>query len=174
MPVHTDRVLDVNSQQRLKALADDTRVRILGILRDSPASAKEVSGLLEMSHGRVGHHMNVLRDAGLIAVVEERQVRAMTEKLYGPTFERLTFSAPGADRLRFVLGQISSEALPSPEQPFEPPAMLVTARMTEGRAAEFHARCRELIGEFVDEEEPGADHVFGMATTVFLTGTPSR
>ena len=99
MSVHTDRLVDIDSQERLKALANDTRVKILGILADAPASAKDVSGLLNMTHGKVGHHMKVLSDAGLIAVVEERKVRAMTEKLYGPTFDRLTFSVPGADRL---------------------------------------------------------------------------
>lgn len=174
MSVHKDRILDVDSQERLKALANDTRVRILGILTDAPASAKEVSGLLGMTHGKVGHHMSVLSEAGLISVVEERKVRAMTEKLYSSTFDRLTFSAPGADRLRFTLGQIAREALPSSEQPFEPPALLVTARMTKEGAAEFNSRCRELIDEFADSEEPDAEQVFGMATTVFLTGTPTR
>jgi DNA-binding transcriptional ArsR family regulator len=174
MPAHTDRVLDIDSQQRLKALGDDTRARILGILGDRPSSAKEISGLLEMTHGKVGHHMNVLHEAGLIEVVEERRVRAMTEKLYGPTFERLTFSVPGADRLQFTLGQIAREARPSSEQPFEPPAMFITVRMTEERARAFHARCRELMEEFADSGDPDSTNVFGLATSVFLTGTPGR
>jgi len=118
--------------------------------------------------------MNVLRDAGLIEVVEERKVRALTEKLYGVTYDRLTFSVPGADRLRFALEQIAREALPSHEQPFTPPAQVVSVRMTEERAAGFHSRCLALVEEFVSSEDPSATTSFGMGTTVFLTGTPTR
>ena len=174
MSVRPESVLDLDSQQRLKAIADETRAKILQLLHDAPASAKEVSRLLEMSHGKVGHHMNVLRDAGLIHVVEERKVRALTEKIYSPTYDRLTFSVPGTDRLRFTLEQVAREALPSSEQPFTPPALMVTARMSESRAAEFHEWLQYLIDEFVDSGEEAADTVFGLAASVFLTGTPQR
>ena len=174
MPVRSDTVLDLDSEQRLKAIADQTRTRILQLLRDAPASAKEVSRLLEMSHGKVGHHMNVLREAGLIHVVEERKVRALTEKLYAPTFDRLTFSVPGTDRLRFTLEQVAREALPGSDQPFTPPAMFVTARMSESKAAEFQVWLQYLIDEFVESGEEEAETVFGFAGSVFLTGTPRR
>ena len=173
MPVRKS-VLDLDSQQRLKAIADQTRTSILQLLHDAPASAKEVSSLLDMSHGKVGHHMNVLREAGLIHVVEERKVRALTEKIYAPTFDRLTFSVAGTDRLRFTLEQVAREAMPGSEQPFTPPAMFVTARMSEAKAAEFHEWLLYLIDEFVGSGEEAAETVFGLAGSVFLTGTPKR
>lgn len=174
MSLHTGVVLELDSPQRLKALADDTRTRILQILRDSPASAKDLATDLGMSHGKVGHHIKVLRENGFIEVVEERPVRALTEKIYAPAFDRLVFTAPGSDRLRFALEMIAREAVPAEEQPFEPPAMVVTARMSERRAAEFHARCRDLMEEFLSSEEPEAEEVFGIGASVFLTGAPPR
>ena len=80
MTLHT-RDLVMDSPDQLKAFADETRAKILRVLDDGPASAKQLSDLLKMSHGKVGHHMKVLREAGLIEVVEERPVRAVTERV---------------------------------------------------------------------------------------------
>jgi DNA-binding transcriptional ArsR family regulator len=165
-----DLVLDEPNQ--LKALADETRAKMLRILEDGPASAKQLSILLEMSHGKVGHHMKVLRDAGLIEVVEERPVRAVTERFYGLTYDRLRFAASEDDRLGFLFAQASREARPASEQPFDPPGILLTVRMSDERAAEFHQRITELAEEFANSGEVGADEVYGVAASVFVTDTP--
>ena len=62
--------------------APTPRTKILQVLDDRPASAKQLSDLLNMSHGKIGHHLKVLERHGFVEVVETRQVRAMTEKLY--------------------------------------------------------------------------------------------
>lgn len=164
--------LVLNSSRRLKAIADDTRARILRTLGDGPASAKELSGLMGMSHGKIGHHLKVLREARFIEVVEERQVRALTERFYGLTFEELAFDYPGMSRLDFTLNQAAREA--GAEQPFDPPAVLVTVRIGEDRAEEFHRKLTELAREFGDSNDPEASNVFGLTAAVFLTDTPSR
>lgn len=172
MSVHTRDVLVLDEPDQLKAIADDTRAKILRILEEEQASAKQLSGLLGMSHGKVGHHVKVLAEAGLIEVVEERKVRAMTERLYGLTYERLAFDVPGTSRLSFTLDQAAREA--APDQPFDPPAVLVTARMSEPRAASFHRRVVELAEEFGEAGEEGASVVFGLTSAVFATDTPDR
>lgn len=170
MSVHKGGSFVLETNDQLKAIANETRARILRILEERSASAKQLSGLLQMSHGKVGHHVKVLAEAGLIEVVEERKVRAMTERLYGLTYERLAFDVPGTSRLSFTLDQAVREA--SPHQPFDPPAMLVTARMSEQRAAEFHLRIIELAEEFGDTGDDGAPSVYGLTAAVFATETP--
>lgn len=171
--MHTSE-LAIDSGQRLKALANDTRARILTILEDGPASAKQLSDLLEMSHGKVGHHVKVLRESGLIEIVEERKVRALTERFYGLTYDRLTFTDDAGDRLRFILSQAAREALPTSDQPFDPPGALLTVRLTEEKAGEFHTRLLDLVMEFEAAADREAEHVFGMTGAVFLTDTPTR
>lgn len=172
MPLHTNTELVLDTPEKLKAIADDNRSRILRILQDGPASAKELAGLTGMSHGKVGHHVKVLRQAGFIEVVDERPVRAVVERFYGLTYERLRFDVGGMNRLQFTLDQAAREA--SPDQPFEPPGFIFTVRMEESDAAEFHRRLVALGEEFNESEEPGASTVFGFTGAVFSTETPAR
>ena len=128
--------------------------------------------MMGMSHGKIGYHLRVLKEAGFITVVEEKPVRAVVERFYGLTFERLQLGAGSADRLRFALSQAAREA--SDEQPFDPPAILMTTRMTSEAAEEFHRRLVELAEQFERAGSAGADAVFGFTASVFLTDTPHR
>ena len=88
---HSTRPLDydapdtlvVSEPAQLRALGDEVRGRIVGLLRERAASASELGDLLEMPKGTVGHHLKVLERAGLVHVVRTRRVRAVTEKYYG-------------------------------------------------------------------------------------------
>jgi hypothetical protein len=98
----------------------------------------------------------------------------VTERFYGLTYDRLRFATDADDRLGFVFGQAAREALPSSQQPFDPPGMLVTARMSRDQARQFHARMISLVSEFEKAAEPYGDEVFGIAGAVFATDTPKR
>lgn len=78
-----DETLVVDDPDRLRALADDLRVKIVTVLRERAQSTTELAELLGLPKGTVGHHVKVLERAGLIRVVRTRQVRAVTEKYYG-------------------------------------------------------------------------------------------
>jgi DNA-binding transcriptional ArsR family regulator len=173
MTVHTDRELVLTGAEQVKAIADPTRTKILQVLDDRPASAKQLAGLLDMSHGKIGHHLKVLERHGLVQVVEERPVRAMTEKLYGLTYDRLRITLTDgepADPLVFLFEQAIREAAPAAEQPFAGGRRLYSVRMPEGRAAEFARRLVALADEFSDSEGPGP--VFGFAGAVYRTSIP--
>ena len=172
MSLHTDSILLLDSPKRLRAIADETRAQILRILEDGPASAKELSSIMEMSHGKIGHHLRVLKDAGFIAIVDERPVRAVVERFYGLTYERLQLGEGGADRLRFALAQAAREA--AEDQPLDPPAILLTSRLSSAAAEDFHRRLIDLAEEFASAGDPDADTVFGFSGSVFLTDTPHR
>lgn len=161
----------------LKAIAHPVRSRILQVLDDRPASAKQLSVLLRESHGKIGHHLRVLADRGLVQVIEERKVRAMTEKLYGLTYERLRVEFPatsqdGGDRLRFLFGQAAREAARAEQQPFSPQGRLYSVRMPADRAAEFAQRLIALADEFADAS--GEGRMFGFAGAVYATNLPEE
>lgn len=51
-----------------KALGDERRLRILGVLREGPSSLSELAQRLELSKSTIHHHMGMLRAAGLVRV----------------------------------------------------------------------------------------------------------
>lgn len=54
-----------------RALGDDTRLRILRLLRDQDRYLTEIAQVLELSKPTVKHHLALLRAAGLITVTDE-------------------------------------------------------------------------------------------------------
>ena len=67
----------------LKALSDETRLRILRLLSKSAVSVGEISEQLEVSPYNVSKHLRILRDAGLL-VCEKRgkqRLYSIPEKL---------------------------------------------------------------------------------------------
>lgn len=58
--------LDDSTLQILKALADESRLRILGVLCREPLNVNELTELLEMGQSRVSRHLKILADAGIL------------------------------------------------------------------------------------------------------------
>src|ERR1035437_217302 len=92
-----DDVLVVREPEQLRALGDDLRSKIVILLRDRASSTTELAQKLGLPRGTVGHHVKVLEKAGLVRVVRTRQVRAMTEKVYGRTARLFLFKSTDAD-----------------------------------------------------------------------------
>ncbi|AEE97795.1 autorepressor SdpR family transcription factor [Mahella australiensis] len=55
----------------LKALGDETRRRILEMLRDRDMTAGEIAEHFDITKPSISHHLNILKQAGL--VVDERK-----------------------------------------------------------------------------------------------------
>jgi ArsR family transcriptional regulator len=51
-----------------KALADNTRLRLVGILSKGEFTVQELTGVLEMGQSRVSRHLKILADAGILSV----------------------------------------------------------------------------------------------------------
>jgi DNA-binding transcriptional ArsR family regulator len=67
-PAETDRggrPIDLHTVKVLKALADETRLRILQLLTERPLYGQQLAEALGVSHPTVSHHMAQLRIAGL-------------------------------------------------------------------------------------------------------------
>ncbi len=72
-----EKYLDINQnngmQKVWKALSDPTRRKILELLRSGELSAGEIAENFETSWPTISHHLDVLRDAGLISSRREGQ-----------------------------------------------------------------------------------------------------
>jgi DNA-binding transcriptional ArsR family regulator len=67
----------------LKALGEDTRVRIVGLLMDAPLDVSEITRLVGVSQYNVSKHLRVLREAGLLQVEKagRRHLYALAEDI---------------------------------------------------------------------------------------------
>src|SRR5581483_7941039 len=54
-----------------KALADESRLRILGLLATQPRSVEELAALLDLSAPTVSHHLSRLKELGLVRMQPE-------------------------------------------------------------------------------------------------------
>jgi len=55
-----------NPVDYFKALADDTRVRLLNLLSDREFNVNELVAIFEMGQSRISRHLKILADAGLV------------------------------------------------------------------------------------------------------------
>jgi DNA-binding transcriptional ArsR family regulator len=167
-----------------RAFADPTRQRIVSLLQERAATTKQLAGALGLSPGTVGHHLKVLEEAGLIRVVRTRKVRAMTEKYYGNTYRRVTFTArnfawreelPGVSP-QFMLQQAIDEYDDSVlyeerEGSVLPMSTRSHARVPASHAEEFAKKVLELAEEFEVEPVSG-ERVYSFVAAVFRTNLP--
>src|SRR6202011_5901751 len=84
--------VSITSLQQFKAISDRTRSRILGIIQNQPATAKQIADRLEATPGAIGHHLHVLEAAGLAKAVARRLTRGIVANYYTRTARIFDFS----------------------------------------------------------------------------------
>src|SRR5580693_4564647 len=83
--------LTITSAEQYRALGHPLRHQLLFALGQRPATISQLALALDSHKGNVAHHLKVLREAGLVAVTETRQVRGGTEQYYQRTARLLRF-----------------------------------------------------------------------------------
>jgi DNA-binding transcriptional ArsR family regulator len=174
-----DDFLVVDEPEKLRALGDATRGRIIALLNQRAASTTELAAALGMPKGTVGHHLKVLERAGLIRVVRTRQVRALTEKYYGrvarlyqlktvETEEDLGGGAIAAMLLRHA----ADEALATGADEAGEVAVR-RVRLTDTDVRRFRRRLLRLFGDFEAADDPeGELHLLSLALFRSITTLP--
>ncbi|QLG47598.1 ArsR/SmtB family transcription factor [Natrinema halophilum] len=81
------------------AVDEPVRAMILDMLADEPMTAGDVDAELtsrgiDRTENTVRHHINTLRDAGLVEVVRYEEGRGGTSKYYGATTMLLSYTLP--------------------------------------------------------------------------------
>ena len=56
----------MNTVQMLKALGDETRIRIVNILRDRPLCVCEIESILEITQSNASRHLSKLMNANIV------------------------------------------------------------------------------------------------------------
>ena len=167
-----DDVLVVRESEQLRALGDDLRAEIVVILREHAHSITELAEKLGLPKGTVGHHVKVLEKAGLIRVVRTRQVRALTEKLYGRTARLFLFKssddADGEDVRNVAAASLRTaveEMLPLDDDDRTTFAVL-RVRLTDTDARRFVRRLEKLHEDFIAADRQDGEP-YGLAGALF-------
>ena len=175
-------VLDVDTPERLKALADPLRGHICDLVLERAMSVTELAERVDRPRGSVAYHVDVLLDAGLLQVTHTRRVRAVEERFYGRTAR--TYLLPDTPGEMPLVRQMMAEydhatadrliaewpdAADSDGPAF---ATYRRARIPVSRAAEYSRRLNELTLEFIDEPRDG-DIEFGLFVSLFPTNRPA-
>jgi DNA-binding transcriptional ArsR family regulator len=172
LPVH----LVINTAQQFKAISDPLRSRILGIIQNQPATAKQIADNLKVSPGAIGHHLHVLEAAGLAQVVARRLVRGIVANYYTRTARIFKYDLP-----REVAGNISinldimatafeelAEAEVNEEIDEQQCASFPHVRLSPERAAYYYERVNTLIDDILHETPNPDGKVYGILVSMFL------
>ena len=93
------------SNQVFRALADETRRRILRLLRDGPLTSGEIAGRFDSSWPTISRHLSVLREAGLVATErtgQEIRYELDSVSVDAPKSDSSTVTLRGAFRIHGV------------------------------------------------------------------------
>lgn len=155
--------LEISTADQFKALGHPLRQRLLFALGQEPATISQLAATLGTAKGNVGHHLGVLREAGMVRVVETRQVRGGTEQYYRRTAKLFDFTGEGERANRMVTLQAVAAELESAEG--QPMINLRNIRLTESQAAELATRLDQIVHELQDAGPGEARH--GVVVSVY-------
>jgi DNA-binding transcriptional ArsR family regulator len=147
-PEVPDVTLDASSPQQLKALAHPLRLRLLYALGERPATISQLAVSLAAQKGNIGHHLKVLHAAGLVRIVETRQVRGGTEHYYQRTARRVSVGGPPGASTAAMLQAIADEITRLPTEP--PLLTLRHLRLTEDQARRLAATLAAIVEDAAD------------------------
>jgi DNA-binding transcriptional ArsR family regulator len=150
-----DEVLEIGTPEQFKALSHPTRQRLLFALGQRPATISGLAVSLAVHKGSVAHHLKVLREAGMVRVVETRQVRGGTEQYYQRTARKLVVHEAPAEHNAAVFAAMAHEVSRAEE---EPVVLLRHLRLTEAAARRLGEELERLVEEASDAGDGEAVH----------------
>jgi DNA-binding transcriptional ArsR family regulator len=92
MKTGQSRLLMPISEEAFRLLGDETRRKIVFLLRDSELTVKEISSELGLTPQNIYHHIRKLQDAGLVHVVDERRAGHLIESYYTVTADTFIYN----------------------------------------------------------------------------------
>lgn len=140
--------MEVTSAAQHKALSHPFRQRLLFALGREPATVSGLAVRLGAQKGNVGHHLKVLRDAGMVRVARTRQVRGGTEVYWERVAGRIDLPGNEAGPTAALLGAVAEEIAAAPEDPL---LTLRHVRLTAAQARELVRAAEQLVQDAPDE-----------------------
>ena len=139
-----DITLDASSPEQLRALAHPLRQRLLYALGEHPATISQLAVSFGAQKGNIAHHLKVLHAAGMVRIVETRQVRGGTEHYYQRTARRVYVGGPPGASTAAMLQAVADEIT---RLPAEPLLVLRHLRLTGDQAHRLEAALTAIVGE---------------------------
>ena len=168
---------DVTTPEEMVAILGDVRrTRILQILTEQQASVKELAEMIGETPQVTHYHTKRLEAAGLISIVETREVRGTLEKFYRAVADRFVMTkAVGAAFGRSLAGgmQLATEWLQMGQQhldPDSPEVGMVGVQMIESTrevVKAFRERLVALQPEYVACEQDGTGERYVLVLALF-------
>jgi DNA-binding transcriptional ArsR family regulator len=98
------------------ALNDPVRIKILEILSHKQMTTEEISKILRRAGHKkatttIRHHLDTLKNAGLIEVTKIVEVRGAVRKYYMPTLRAFSYNVPNVERQFKLIQDTSSKLL---------------------------------------------------------------
>ena len=185
MPAHTvpdyelEETLEIDSIDMFKAVFDETRMQITDLLTERAATISEIADTLGKPKGTIGHHVQVLDEAGLIQVVRTKKIRAIEAKYYGRVARTFLLTSRvkdldvGVSPDYFLTSAAADYANAAHTYEADRPMMstLRYARIPEERAREWMLRLGELTQAFVADVREG-ETTYGMLVAFYPTDRP--
>ncbi len=96
--IHVNRILTLNSNQA-RAIEDPARATIIKILYKKTLSAKQIRNKLRKAGYKkalttIRHHLEILKETGLIEIVRMEETRGAVTKFYSTSTKLLGFDIP--------------------------------------------------------------------------------
>jgi DNA-binding transcriptional ArsR family regulator len=155
---------------QFKALGHPVRHRIVNVLRQRPATLRQLASALGLAKGTVSFHVGVLRDAGLIRVADTQQVRGGTEQRFALAGAGFRFHEGAAAGAEFLLRAAADEMLPaSGDEPGQ--TTLRHLWLTRQQAEELTAQLHDYA-ELARREDPARGDAYGLLISLYRADIP--
>jgi DNA-binding transcriptional ArsR family regulator len=159
MAIDPDRTLTTEAE--IAAYLHRTRMSILEVLREGPATTTQIAARLGVHPANLTRHVRLLEEAGLVALVERRDIGRNVEKYYAATARRFrvaprpaSLAAPHRIALAFASSELSAAAVRLPGKDADPAAALVVhANIPPAIATAFATELAALAERFSGAHE---------------------
>ncbi|MEV7617733.1 winged helix-turn-helix domain-containing protein [Streptomyces sp. NPDC089799] len=166
-----DRLV-LRAPEQFKALGHPVRHRMVNVLRQRPATLRQLADVLGMSKGTVGYHVRVLREAGLVRLAETRRVRGGTEQYFALVSRGFEVPEDALVGPEFLINAALGEMLPA--RPGEPThTELRHLWLTEAEAHALQGRLTAMAEEPHAATDRASATPYGLLVSLFRADVPS-
>lgn len=176
MPELPTRVM-ITTFEQFKAISEPVRSRILGIIQNQPATAKQIADRLGATPGAIGHHLHVLEEAGLAQIVARRLVRGIVANYYTRTARIFKYNLPeeitgSVDASLEIMNKAHDEMIEAHTTIKEDLYRcdgFPHIRLSSERARYYSERLQALVDDVLNEKPDPDGAVYGIIVGMFMS-----
>ncbi len=167
----------ITTFEQFKAISEPVRSRILGIIQNQPATAKQIADRLGATPGAIGHHLHVLEEAGLAQIVARRLVRGIVANYYTRTARIFKYNLPeevtgNVDASLEIMAKAYDEMIEARSSVKEDPFWCDSfphIRLSPERARYYFERLQALVNDVLTETPDPDGKVYGIIVGMFMS-----